>query len=119
LGGFGAGGLGGFGGFGSAFGNNQFNQSSEKPTIRTRIRSAIVVPPRSQATMASNVQRTLYSSPVAGRMQNVGVTIEGTTAIVSGTVATEQDRRMSELLLRLEPGIRQVDNRVIVSQPGQ
>lgn len=116
FGGFG-GGFGGLGGFGSAFGANQFNQGSNGPTIRTRLRSAVVVPPRSQAVVANRVQRTFYRTPAADRLENVGVAIEGTTAIVSGTVSNESDRRMSELLLRLEPGIDRVENRVQVIPP--
>ena len=32
----------------------------------------------------------------------------------SGTVTSEKDRRMSELLMRLEPGVSAIENRVVV-----
>lgn len=38
----------------------------------------------------------------------------GRTAVLSGVASTQQDRRMSELLMRLEPGVYAIQNNVVV-----
>jgi osmotically-inducible protein OsmY len=40
--------------------------------------------------------------------------MEGRTAILIGAVASERDRRMSQLLVQLEPGVAKVENRIVV-----
>lgn len=113
LGGFGGfGGLGGFGGFGGGFGNTG---TTSEPAIRTRLRSAVETAPVPSAYLQARANRQLDRAPARAGVDNVGVTFQDGTAIVTGTVTSERDRRMSELLMRLEPGVRRVDNRVIVT----
>jgi hypothetical protein len=113
LGGFGGlGGLGGFGGFGGGLGSGAANT---EPAIRTRLRSAVEVPPLQPTYIQARANQRFYRAPDRAGVDNVAVTMQGGTAIVTGTVASERDRRMSELLMRLEPGVRRVDNRVIVA----
>jgi hypothetical protein len=117
-GGIGGGGLGAFGGLGglnSLFGGGLGGSTQSKPIIRTRIRSAIKVDPISPARVQQMATTTLRQSPVQRRLPGVNVQMLGRTAVVSGTVSNQSDRRMAELLLRLEPGVSQVDNRVVVS----
>ncbi|MDV6032280.1 MAG: BON domain-containing protein [Phycisphaera sp. RhM] len=112
-GGFGGGGLGGlFGALGGAFGGQ--GTSTQKPIIRVRLRSAIEVPPRPTTEIQQSARRTLNRLPPSSRIRGVNVTMDGRTAVLTGSVASEKDRRMSELLMRLEPGVNQVDNRVVV-----
>ncbi|MEM9826368.1 MAG: BON domain-containing protein, partial [Planctomycetota bacterium] len=59
-----------------------------------------------------NYTRVVQSNSRAVRLSGVQVQMQDGTAIMTGTVATERDRRMSQLLMRLEPGVRRVDNRV-------
>ena len=47
-------------------------------------------------------------------LRGIRVTMEGRTAVLTGLVSTERERRMSQLLVQLEPGVRQVDNRISV-----
>lgn len=113
IGGFGGfGGLGGFGGFGGGFGNTG---TTSQPAIRTRLRSAVEVSPVPSAYVQARANRQLVRAPNRAGVDNVGVMMQDGTAIVTGTVTSERDRRMSELLMRLEPGVRRVDNRVIVA----
>lgn len=52
-----------------------------------------------------------------GRLQWVApaqVTVRGDTAILQGVVATEHDRDLAEQLVRMEPGIAQVENLLTV-----
>ena len=113
-GGGGLGGLGGlFGGLGGAFGGQ--GASSQKPIIRVRIRAAVGLPPRPSADVQRSATRTLSSAPRRSGVNGVNVTMQGGTAILRGAVASDWERRMSELLIRLEPGVKRVDNRVIVA----
>lgn len=116
-GGFGGGGFGGlgglFGGLGGAFGGQ--STSTQKPIIRVRLKSAINIPPRPAAEVQRSARRALSITSTRSGMQSVTVTMDGRTAILSGTVGSEKDRRMSELLIRLEPGVSQVDNQVVVA----
>lgn len=113
-GGFG-GGLGGFfGGLSQAFGGGG-QGGSNQPVIRVRLRSAIEVAPRSKAAVQQSASRTLSGAPMRSGVQGVSVALNDGTAVLTGIVRKEKDRRMSELLMRLEPGVRQVDNRVVVS----
>ena len=116
-GGFGAGGFGGggFGGLGSLF--NAFNNGGGQATqsaIRTRLRSAIEVAPRSPQLVQQVATERFMN--VAGKpsLRGIRVRMEGRTAILIGTVASERDRRMSQLLVQLEPGVAKVENRIVV-----
>jgi hypothetical protein len=113
LGGLG-GGFGGLGGFGNLFGNLNNQSSSTKPAIRTRLRSAVNVPatpPLQVQQIATRRFRSLASRP---QLRGIQVTMQGRTAVISGRVRSDRDRRMSELLMRLEPGVGRVDNQVVV-----
>ena len=119
VGGIGGGGLGAFGGLGGL--SNLFGgfgagaQGSAKPIIRTRIRSAVGVAPVAPALVQREVSMRLNQMPVGERqLRGVNVQMAGRTAVLTGTVGNESDRRMSELMLRLEPGVSNVENRVIV-----
>jgi hypothetical protein len=37
-------------------------------------------------------------------------------ATVTGVAKTTKDRRMAELMLKLEPGVREIDNQIVVAQ---
>ena len=116
-GGFGAfgGGGGGFGGLGNLF--NAFNNGggqATQPAIRTRLRSAIEIAPRSPQMVQQTATERFMN--VAGKpsLRGIRVKMEGRTAILTGAVANERDRRMSQLLVQLEPGVRKVENRIVV-----
>jgi len=107
---------GGFGGLGGLF--NAFNTGgaqSAQPAIRTRLRSAVEVAPLAPALVqqtATDRFRQLVGKP---SLRGIKVKMQDRTAILSGTVATERDRRMSQLLVQLEPGVSKVENRIVVS----
>ena len=116
LGGFGGGGFGGLGALGNLFGgfNTGGNQSSA-PVIRTRLRSAVTTAPVPPATVARTAGLRLQTIPGRPQFRGLNVQMQGRTAVLSGTVASQKDRRMSEMLLRLEPGVSRVVNEVIVA----
>jgi len=138
-----AGGLGGLGGggggLGAAFGNlfgsaNSQSSRDSTPPIRTRLRSAVtlsssvrVAPIVSGATATTRLRQSSTLQPGAlrrgvvpgvvnsGRYDRVGVQIQERTAILTGQVRTEADRRMSHMMMRLEPGVSEVQNRIQLS----
>jgi len=111
----GFGGFGGVGGFGGLFDNiNSGSSQTSKPIIRTRLRSAVRVQahaPAQVGQVATGRFRALASRP---QLRGVSVTMQGRTAIIHGSVRNESDRRMSQLLIRLEPGVSRIDNRIVV-----
>ncbi|MEM9367561.1 MAG: BON domain-containing protein [Planctomycetota bacterium] len=126
-GGGGFGGLGGFGGglgaaFGNLFGGGRNAGTSSTPPLRTRLKSAVSVAPKAPGTVRLQAAQTLERAgqsrlnPAATAGQNgfrgVSVQMQARTAILTGTVTTERERRMAELMMRLEPGVSRVDNRL-------
>jgi len=123
-GGFGGGGLGAA--FGNLFNNNAASGNSSTPPIRTRLRNAVALPPGmapSPTTRQFNAQSRFQNASslqpngfgYAMPYNAVNVQIRDRTAILQGTVANEGDRRMSEMLMRLEPGVSRVQNRISVN----
>lgn len=111
-------GLGGFGGL-SPFGANPFgtnNSASTKPSIRTRLVNG--VEPASTAFQGSTTvqpQRQYSAAPVSKIVNGYSIAVVDGVATVSGVARTAKDRRMAELVLKLEPGVNRVDNRIVVS----
>lgn len=111
----GLGGLGGlFGALGSAFGGQ--DASSTQPTIRVKLRSAVNVAPLDSRLVQRSANQVLSRVPVSTGTQNVRVTMNGRKATLTGIVGSDKERRMSELLLRLEPGVSSIDNQITVAQ---
>ena len=129
FGGFGGGG----GGLGAAFGNlfgggNAAGGNNSTQPIRTRMRAAIERSPIARVNgldpgiaainrlrNASDLSPTTMTAPgypSQGRYDRVNVQVQNRTAILTGEVTTEADRRMSHLMMRLEPGISNVQNRI-------
>lgn len=119
LGGMGGGrGLGGFGGL-SPFGANPFgtnNSDSAKPSIRTRLVNGVEPATTAfQGTANVRTQRQYYAAPVSKIVNGYSIAVVDGVATITGVARTAKDRRMAELVLKLEPGINKVDNRVVVS----
>jgi hypothetical protein len=130
LGGRGAGGMGGLGGLGglggmgglNPFGANPFgmgNSASSKPAVRTRLRSGVELPtgePVLQATGGFRVQNQAAVVPMRRVVDGYSLSIVDGVATVTGVAKTPKDRRMAELMLKLEPGVREIDNQIVVAQ---
>ena len=116
-GGFGAFGGGGLGGLGSLF--NSFNNGggqAAQSAIRTRLRSAIEIAPRSPLMVERAATERFMQLAGKPSLRGIRVRMEGLTAVLTGSVASERDRRMSQLLVQLEPGVRRVENRIVVAK---
>lgn len=117
MGGFG--GMRSFGGFGnmSRFGANAFgnSSSSSKPAVRTRLGNAIELPANiSPQVSEARVARQVAASPARRIVNGYDVAVVDGVATLSGTAPDDRSRRMAELMLKLEPGVRSVDNQIVV-----
>jgi hypothetical protein len=121
LGGFGGGrGFGGLGGLGgmNPFGMNPFganNTARGKPAVRTRLVNGVdPLQPVAVSQPAITSQQQVFSAPVAKIVDGYSIAVADGTATLTGVVRSDRDRRMAELVLKLEPGINRVDNRIVV-----
>ena len=73
--------------------------------------------PRPTAEVSTHLTRRLQSSLALEGTGSIEMSQKGGTAILSGEVASERDRRLARLLLLLEPGISTVENRLTVRPP--
>ncbi len=119
---FGAGGLG-------ARGNNLNGQSlnarqglggagaTRQRVVRPRQRIAFDYPQRSRSAIQQSVRTRISGlSRRAPEVAGVEVTVDGEgVATLRGTVESEDARRLAAAMLRLEPGIRSVENQLTVA----
>jgi hypothetical protein len=70
----------------------------------------------------SDVQGMLARSSALSSNRDIRVAVQGPVVVLSGTVASEQDRHLAESLVRLSPGVHEVRNDLTVTgspaQPG-
>ena len=100
--------------------SGQFNQAANQN--QTQIRSVLrvdipVTRPDPNHVTAALVQR-LTQVPSLHFQGPVQVDLVGTTAVLRGTVATQHDRDLAAQLVRLEPGVGQVQNEIVVAGSG-
>ena len=125
----GIGGVGGFGlgaGFGNQFGRNQlggsqFGQQGQLGAagtlpLRHRIRVDIAVSPRTITRISRAFAQRLTRFPGLTGMLAVDVTMEGQTAVLTGSVDSDRARDLVARLAMLEPGIAAVRNELSVTQ---
>ena len=90
-----------------------------RPNIRYTISlknapAVLMPPPELQAQLAAMLAR----SSAISRAANVAVAVEpGSTVILSGRVADEEERRLVEGMVRLTPGVRRIENRLEAAAP--
>lgn len=119
IGGLGGGrGMGGFGGL-SPFGANPFgtnNAATAQPSIRTRLVNGVEpLASRPQGAAIAGTPRQIFSAPVSRIVNGYSIDVSDGVATLSGVAKSAKDRRMAELVLKLEPGINQIDNRIVVA----
>ncbi len=99
--------------------NNQQVQSV--PGYRYEFAPSESVPvstPNSVATVNLELQQRLVAAPALQNAQNLQVSMVGDTAVLKGKVTSDAAKTLAAALLRLEPGVYQVDNQLEVVIPG-
>jgi hypothetical protein len=111
---------GGFLGNNSAFlgGNNQMNQT-QQATIGYQVNyDGKPAPATGNAVaMAGDFTQRLSSSPGMQGAQNLQVMMRGDTAILRGQVTSEYSKQLAAAMVRLEPGVYEVQNELQIVAP--
>ena len=106
---------GGFGGMGRGMGGfGMQNQNDPRMSLRIPFRIGFTVNRAAPELVQSRAQNRLQRIPALAKYVGVTVQMDGRTAVLNGTVGTERDKRLVELVLRLEPGIREIENELTV-----
>jgi hypothetical protein len=69
------------------------------------------------AVAGAGLTTRLESSKVIQKRSPISVSLDQDTAVIRGRVATEHDRDLATAILRLEPGVDQVRNELVVESP--
>lgn len=95
--------------------NQNTSQRGQKP-LRVSITADIPLSSAASAptTLGRQFETRLTKLPGLDTDNSVRVTMEGRTAVLSGSVASERDRKLVEGLALLEPGISSVQNELVV-----
>lgn len=121
MGGGGRGGQGVQGNRNTQQGRNMGAGSRSQVVVRTRLRVGFTHPTAPPSAVISSLERSLRTPQIRiGEVPlNVSTTetARGTVAVLSGTVATPEDRLVAEQLALLEPGVWQVQNDLKVVSP--
>lgn len=107
---------------------NTFNQQNSQRNSQGRggrtqtqlvvpLRVGFQAPPVSAAAFNTSFSQRLSKIPAMSQGGQVEVGLVGRTAILRGTVASESDRQLAEMLVQLEPEVLQVQNELVVEQP--
>ena len=99
------------GGFGRGASRGRRTATQFRSTIRVGFSRSVVAPSRVSTALAQRLSRSRRVQTVSP----VEVVIQGRTATLRGVVATGYDRALAEQLARLEPGIGQVRNELVVA----
>jgi osmotically-inducible protein OsmY len=93
-------------------GNSRNGRQNRSPMLRTYVADfqAASIPSVSSSNVGQRLANQLSTSRSVKAIGPVQVTMAGRTAVLQGTVATEQDRDLAARMAMLEPGVSQVRN---------
>jgi PPE-repeat protein len=103
-----------------AGGGNNRNSSDSSSSTRPEVRVTVTASPELQRFVAANrapaaVTISNVSRALTRRgMNGVNFVTEDGVAILDGTVANAADKLLAEKLAAIEPGVRRVDNRLVI-----
>jgi hypothetical protein len=90
-------------------------QAARNPAIRCTLAVGFDFPASQPGTVSTDLAGLLSRSQAIRARQPIQVLLEGRTAVLRGEVATEHGRELAEQLARLEGGIDQVQNEIVVA----
>ncbi|MFG0333982.1 MAG: BON domain-containing protein [Maioricimonas sp. JB049] len=108
---------GGAGGFNAT---NRQTTPADQPAIRPQLRIDFNFQPRAQASVSSSLSRVLERYPaenVVGGPLDIIVGPDG-TVVVSGMVRSEKAAALALAMVRLEPGVRNVVDQLVIAEEG-
>jgi hypothetical protein len=72
--------------------------------------------PPSMSSMQTSLQQTIAESSSLPSRSGMVVAVDGDTVVLRGTANSERERRMAEALVRLTPGVHDVQNNIEVRE---
>lgn len=115
----GAGGLGGLGAGGAGRGgtsSSQMNRQAERRAqVVTQLDQRSFAPAVSEPGSTLVLRSTVEQSVAAVSSAAIRVSMDGSTAVLSGPVSSAHESKLAERMALLEPGVRAVRNELVVS----
>jgi hypothetical protein len=96
------------------FAGNSGTRSRSQMPIATTYRIGFAVPTVASSDVSTKLSGQLSRSSAISSAGGVSVDLDGKTAVLRGTVATDHDRQLAALVAMLEPGVSQVRNELQV-----
>jgi osmotically-inducible protein OsmY len=84
-----------------------------------RLRIGFDVNPQSLPMRKTKVDQRLMQARAIDPASSIEVQLEGSTAILRGTVGSGREKNLAEMLLMFEPGISNVKNELVVRPPSR
>jgi len=85
------------------------------PSYIASLNPNLALPPAPVAQVQSNLQSVIARSTALRNKGTINVMVEGNTVVLVGQVASPDDRRLAEGMLRLSLRGRELDNRLVVA----
>jgi hypothetical protein len=73
--------------------------------------------PRSAPALQTELQDLIDRSSLLRARGNIRVTVDGQVARLQGNVTDPRARRLAESLVRTTPGVREVQNQLVITRP--
>ncbi len=96
------------------YGQNYGGIGNTRTMPRATMRVAFEVSARNSAVVSTQVSARIARIPKSHLNGNVAVQMEGTTAVLTGAVATAHQSDLATRLVMLEPGVEEVRNELVV-----
>jgi hypothetical protein len=95
--------------------NSSGTEQNQAQTMRTEIKVAFATPQVNSNAVATRVQTRLAKILADHHMTQPVISVQGDTAVISGTVASDSERMVIAQLVSLESGVADVRNEMTVA----
>jgi len=94
----------------------QQQTNTQRKTMRPQYRVGFAAPPIQVGPLESKLQTSLADLPILKNRPGVQVNVSQSGVVsLSGVVASDHERKLLAAFVRLEPGVREVDNQLAVT----
>jgi hypothetical protein len=88
-----------------------------RPAAANGMPVPVPIAPAAPLQARPDLQNILARSSTLASKEGIKVMSDGASVVLQGSVGSEFDRRMAEALVRMEPGVRQIRNELVVKGP--
>ena len=97
--------------------NQQGGRNAARPSIRIPLKLGFVAKPTSVPQFTAKFESRIVKLNGISAISPIRISMDGSTAVLTGVVATEQDRLLAEGVAMLEPEVESVRNAITVQEP--